>query len=136
MPVIEGTTRLKEAAGEYDFAVDGGAVSTITLRSAGGSSLGGIIPNGSIITGGFVEVDTAVTSGGAATVAVSIEGAGDLVAAAAVSGAPWPTTGRKSIIPAGTGATSVKTSAQRSLTITVATAALTAGKFRVVVFYR
>lgn len=138
MPVIEGTTRLKEAAGEYDFAVDGGAVSTITLRSAGGSSLGGNIPNGAVITGGYIEVDTIVTtaSGNTGTVAVNSEGAGDLLAAAITSGAPWSSTGRKSVIPASTGATSVKTTAARNLTITVATAAITAGKFRVVVFYR
>lgn len=136
MPVIEGTTRLKEASGEYDFAVDGGAIGTITLRSASGAVIGNTIPNGSVITGGYIEVDTALTSGGAATVAVTAEGAGDTLAAAAVSGAPWSTTGRKSITPAFTGVTSVKTTAARGLTMTIAAATLTAGKFRVVVFYR
>ncbi len=131
-PIIEGTTRPKSAVGEFDFAVDGGAVGAITLRSAEGN----VIPAGSVVTGGYIEVDTAFTSGGSATVALSVEGAGDLQAAAAVSGAPFSSTGRKSIVPAGTGATSVKTTAARSLTLTVATAALTAGKGRVVVFYR
>lgn len=134
MGVIEGTDRTKVFVGEYDFAVDGGAVSTITLRGSG--ALGSQLPAGCVITGGYVEVDTAVTSGGAATVAIQAEGAGDLVAAAAVSGAPWSTTGRKSIVPAATGATSVKTSTARTLSAVVATAALTAGKFRVVVFAR
>lgn len=137
MAVIEGTTRLKEAAGEYDFAVDGGAVGTITLRCNGGSSLGGVIPAGSVITGGYIEVDTAVTSGGAATLGVNSEAAGDLLAAGTlVSGAPWSSTGRKAIIPVFTAASTVKTTVTRSLTVTVAVAALTAGKFRVVVFYR
>lgn len=136
MSVMPGTHTLKEATGEYDFAVDGGAVSTITLRAAPSYSVGNDIPIGSVIEGGYVEVDTAVTSGGSATVAVNSEGAGDLVAAAAISGAPWSTTGRKSLIPAFTGAASVKTTAARQLAITIATAALTAGKFRVVVFYR
>lgn len=134
MPVIEGSAGLKEAAGEYSFAVDGGAVSTITLR--GGGSAGNGIPSGSVILGGYIEVDTAVTSGGAATISVGSEGAADLLAAAAISGAPWSTTGRKSVIPVFTGASSVKTTAARSITITIATAALTAGVFRVVVFYR
>lgn len=129
MPTIEGTGRLKTVRGEYDFAVDGGAVSTITLR--GDNS----IPAGSYILGGFIEVDTALTSGGSATVAVSVEGAGDTLAAAAISGAPWSTTGRKSVIPAFTGATSLKTTVARSVTIAVAVAALTAGKFRVVLVY-
>ncbi|MFC3986797.1 hypothetical protein [Streptosporangium jomthongense] len=136
MPVIEGTRGLKEARGEYDFAVDGGAVSTITLRSAPGDSNGNDIPAGSVIVGGYIEVDTAVTSGGSATVGVNSEGAGDLLAATAVSGAPWSTTGRKAITPVFTAGTSVKTTARRNLAIAIATAALTAGKFRVVVFYR
>lgn len=138
MPVIEGTTRIKEAVCEYDFAVDGGAVSTITLRNAGGSSLGNEIPAGAVITGGYIEVDTLLTtaSGNTGTVAVNSEAAGDLLAAAVTSGAPWSTTGRKSITPVFTGATTVKTTVRRNLAITVAIAAITAGKFRVVVFYR
>lgn len=134
MPVIEGSTGLKEASGEYSFAVDGGAVSTITLRSS--NSAGNSIPGGSVILGGYIEVDTAVTSGGAATISVGSEAAADLLAAAAIGGAPWSTTGRKSVIPVFTGVTTVKTTVARSLTVTVATAALTAGIFRVVVFYR
>lgn len=136
MPVIEGTSRLKEASGEYDFAVDGGAIGTITLRSAGGSTLGNSIPSGSVITGGYLEVDTAVTSGGTPAVAIQVEGAADLVASGTLAAAGLASTGRKSIVPAFTGATSVKTTAARSIVLTVATAALTAGKFRVVLWYR
>lgn len=128
---MEGTRGLKEWKGEYDFAVDGGAVSTITLRSDDVE-----IPNGSIIVGGLIEVDTALTSGGAPTVAVQAEAAGDIQAAAAISGAPWSSTGRKSVVPAFTGATSVKTTAARKPAIVIATATLTAGKFRVILFYR
>ncbi len=129
MPTLEGTGRLKTVRGEYDFAVDGGAVSTIVLRGDN------VVPAGAVILGGYLEVDTAVTSGGAATLGVNSEAAGDLVAATVVSGAPWSTTGRKSITPVFTGATTVKTTAARSLAVTVAVAALTAGKFRVVVVY-
>ncbi|MGP4092937.1 hypothetical protein [Nonomuraea sp. KM90] len=138
MPLIEGTRGLKSAQGEYDFAVDGGAVGTITLRSAPSDSNGGEIPAGAIILGGYIEVDTLVTSasGNTGTIAVNSEGAADLQAAAITSGAPWSTTGRKNVTPAWTGATSIKTTARRSLAITVAVAALTAGKFRVVVFYK
>lgn len=136
MPVMPGTHTLKEATGEYDFDVDGGTASTITLRGAPKYSVGNDIPIGSIIEGGFVEVDTAFTSGGSATVSVGAEGAADLVAAAAIGGAPWSTTGRKSLIAAFTGATTVKTTARRQLTFTIATADLTAGKARVVVYFR
>jgi len=135
MAIIEGTGKLKLAQGEYDFDVDGGAVGQITLRGVG--MLGAGMPIGSVVTGGYIEVDTALTSGGSATVAVDLEGSGDILAAAAYSASPWSSTGRKSVIPAGTGATSVKTStASKSIKVTVATAALTAGKFRVVLFYR
>lgn len=120
---------VKVARGRYDFAVDGGAVSTIDLTSTAQ------IPANAVILGGFVEVDTAPTSGGAGTVAVQVEAAGDIVAAAAVSGAPWSTTGRKSVIPVFTGATTVKTTAARKIQAVVAAAALTAGAFDVVLFY-
>lgn len=131
MSVIEGTKGLKEWKGSYDFAVDGGAVSTITLRSNDSA-----IPVGSVIEGGYVDVTTALTSGGAGTAALQVEGAADTVAAAAVSGAPWSTTGRKSVIEAFTGATTVKTTAARKPAVAVATAALTAGKFDLILFYR
>lgn len=136
MPVIEGTKGLKEASGEYDFAVDGGAIGSITLRSASNDSNGNTIPAGSVIEGGYLEVDTGFTTGTAATMAINIEGAGDMVAATVVSGAPYSTTGRKNVIPAFTGAGTIKTTATRSIVATIATGTVTAGKGRVVVFYR
>jgi hypothetical protein len=81
-------------------------------------------------------VQTLLTSGGAGTGAVQVEGAGDIVAGAAVSGAPWSTTGRKSVIPAFTGATTVKATAARKPAFVIGAANLTAGKFDVVLFYR
>lgn len=114
--------------GRYDFAVDGGVVGDIDLSKTA------VIPPSAVILGGFVEVDTALTSGGSATVAVKVEGAADIVAAAAFGGAPWSTTGRKSVIPAFTGVTVVKTTATRKILATIATAALTAGAFDVVLF--
>lgn len=132
MPYTGGFPRASEvkvARGRYDFAVDGGAVGAIVISSTGQ------IPAGAYITGGFVQVDTAVTSGGSGTLAISVEGADDIVAAAAVSGAPWSTTGFKDIVPDSTGSTVVKTTAARSITATVATAALTAGVVDVVLYY-
>lgn len=130
-PASEGVNfgGLRAARAEYSFASDGGVVGTLGLFGATS------IPAGSIIVGGLVEVITPPTSGGAATLAVQVEGANDIVLAAAVSGAPWSTAGRKSVIPAFTGATSVKTSAARDISIVIATAALTAGAFTVFLFY-
>lgn len=138
MPIIETTIaegtpgpRLKMARGEYSFAVDGGAVSTIGLMGATN------IPSGATILAGWIEVQTQLTSGGAATIAVQVEAAGDILGATAV--ASW-TTGRKNILPALTAgaltaATSVRTTAARDISAVIAAAALTAGKFSVCLIY-
>lgn len=129
-PVMEGTTRLKTLQAEYDFAVDGGAVSTITMRGVDGQ--GNELPADAVVEMGYIDVETAVASA-TGTVALAAEGAADILAATAQAGL---TVGRKSIIPAGTGASAVKTTVRRNLTMTIATAALTAGKFRLVLFYK
>lgn len=126
MAIIEGTTRLKSVVASYDFAVDGGAVGTITLRGDN------TIPARSVITGGFIDIETAAASA-TGTIAIQAEGAGDILAATAEAGL---TTGRKSVVPAGTGATSVKTTVARSVQVVIATAAFTAGKFTVTLFYK
>ena len=138
MPLIESaptegvtSTRLKVARGDYSFAVDGGAQGTIALMG------GTLIPSGAIIVGGFVEVTTALTSGGAATIACQVNAANDILTAVAV--ASW-TAGRKNILPAmtsgaPTASTSVKTTAARDISIVIAAADLTAGAFKVVLFY-
>lgn len=111
--------------GKYSFAVDGGAVSSINVTT------GLPIPSGSVILGGYMDVGTAIVGAGA-TAALQVEGAGDLIAAAAVSGAPWSTTGRKSLIPVFTGATTVKTTADRNIVLVITAAVLTVGIFDVV----
>lgn len=122
MPVIEGTTRLKAVEAFYDFAVDGGALGQITLRGVNS------VPAGSVVTHGYIDTETA--SGGTGTVSVDLEAAGDIRAAATLAA------GRSNVVPVATGATSVKTTVARSIKITIGTAALTAGKFRVVLFYK
>jgi hypothetical protein len=133
MAKIEGLQGIKTYVGEYDFAVDGGAVSTIVLRSPDGS---GPIPSGSYITGGLLDVLTGFTTGAGAVAGIQAEAANDIVASTIVSGAPYSTTGTKSIIPAGTGATAVKTTAARAPAIVIGTGAITAGKCRLVLYYK
>lgn len=131
MPIIEGTTRVKTYVGEYSFAVDGGAESTITLRSSTGP-----LPVGSVVTGGYMDVTTALDSAGAATGAVQVVAANDTINAAAFDGAPWSTTGRKDIIPDATGSTALKTTAAAtSPALVIGGAALTAGVFKLVLYY-
>lgn len=131
MAISEGLRALKVWQGYYDFAVDGGAIGAIVMRSNDGP-----IPSGAVILGGYLEVDTGFTTGSAATGALHVEAANDVQTATVVSGAPYSTTGRKSITPAFTGATSLKTTAQRSPTFTIATGTVTAGKCNLVLIYR
>ena len=115
--------------GRYDFAVDGGAISTIAITS------GTPIPSGSTIVGGYVDVLTQLT-GATATIACQVEAANYVLSAVAV--ASW-TAGLKNVLPAPTSgaltaSTAIRTTADRNISIVIATAALTAGKFDVVLF--
>jgi hypothetical protein len=115
--------------GRYDFAVDGGAQSTIAITS------GTPIPSGSTVIGGYVDVLTQCT-GATATIACQVEGANDILTAVAI--ASW-TTGVKNVLPAPTtgaltASTAVRTTAARNISIVIATANLTAGKFDVVLY--
>lgn len=134
MAYTELTAAFKYYVGEYDFAVDGGAISTIPLRAGAGSH--GPIPANAVVVGGYLEVLTLFTTGTAATAALTVEGANDLQTATIVSGAPYSTTGIKSIVPAFTGATAIKTTVARSPSIVIATGTITAGKARLVLVYR
>ena len=105
---------------EYDFARDGGAVGDIAMR-------GGALPEGAIITSGMVHVITAVTSTGAATVAIKTLSAADTMAATAK--ASLTANALIDTVPVGTAATAIRvTTAGTRPVVTVAVAALTAGK--------
>lgn len=134
MGIIEGTRRIgagvaggarRTAVGLYDFAQDGGAVGDITLR-------GDTVPSGSVILDAYINVETSPTTGGSPTIAIKVEGAADIQSAAAHNAAPWSTTGTKRATFTATTAP-ITTTAARSIVATVATAALTGGKFTVVV---
>ena len=127
MAVMEGTRNVKSWIGSYDFAVDGGAISTIAFRSNDGP-----LPAGAVIVSGYIDVTVACLSA-TGTIALQAEAAADLLAATAQAGL---TTGRKSIIPVATGATAVKTTVPRNPAIVIATAAFTAGAFTVSLSYR
>ena len=115
---------------EYDFDDAGGDIGTIFLPHDP-------LPIGAIVTNAYIENLTVPTSSGAATIAVQIEGADDIVAATAISGAPWSSTGTKDTDAPepGTESSYIKTTALRQLAIVIATAALTAGRFKVVIEY-
>lgn len=136
MPIIEGSERIggglyigevKTARAFYDFALDGGATGAITLR-------GDQLPAGAILTDSLVYVDTVPTSSGSATIALKVESAGDIAGTDVISGAPWSTLGPHRGDFTATSAP-IKTTVLRPVVATIATAALTAGKFSVVLFY-
>lgn len=118
------------ARGQYDHARDG------TL-DPGDHDLTAqkLIPANAIILGGFINVATALDGETGATVAVKVEGSADIQAAAGFGSAPWSTTGLKSTVPNFTGAEAILTTEPRAIVATVATEAITAGKFDVVLFY-
>lgn len=136
MPIMEGTGRLKTWTGTYSFARDGGAVGTLTLPSDDGP-----IPIGSIVTGGYLDVTTPLSTldasaAGPSTAAIQVEGANDTINAASVAGAPWSSTGRKDIIPDATGSTALKLTAARNPALVIAVEDLDAGVFTLVLFYK
>ena len=107
----------------WDFAEHGGAIGDIELDLK--------LPENAVVYGGIVDVVTDPTSGGAATIALKIESAADLLAPTLLALA----TGQLDIIPSGLAATVVKTTVERTLALTVGVSALTAGKLSVFLFY-
>lgn len=129
MSVIEGAKHRSVAKFVYDFAAQGGAVGNIVMQ-------GEALPDDAVIWDGFVDVITVPTSGGGATIALTTgQTANDLITAAAIAGAPWSTAGLKAIVPVGTQATAIRTTAARAPTLVVGTAALTAGRIILFIEY-
>lgn len=111
------------------FEFDAGIVANRTVAAHG---TGVTLPVHSIVVGGFFDVNTLFTSasGDTGTIAISVQAANDVQTAAAVSGAPYSSVGRKAIVPKANTpeSTSLKCSAAREITCTVAVAALLTGK--------
>ena len=118
------------------FVFDAGVAANRTIAAHG---TGVTIPIHAIIVGGFVDVNTKFDSDAtdAGTIAISVEAANDIISAAAVSGAPYSTIGRKAIVPKANTpeSTSVKTTAAREITCTVAVEALLSGKLTGYLYY-
>jgi len=118
----------KVAYFEWDFAIDGGAIGEIALR-------GDRLPDDAVVQGGSIQANTAVTSGGAATLALKLVAAGDIKAATGV--ASFFANALMVTVPVpGTAATWVRTtSGGLGVVLTVAAFALTAGKITVALEY-
>lgn len=127
--------RERTARAQYSFATDGGTAGTIT------PSITETIPSGAIITDVKIRCTTIVTSGGAATIAIN-GGGSILKAAETIANCELDATGVIDVIRAGNaGATGtakyipIVAVSSSAITLTVATANLTAGVFDIYVTY-
>ena len=114
------------ARATYDFAVDGGATSSI--------GMGVTLPDNAIVTRAWYEVISTLTSSGdSATIALTIptDDVAGIVAATAIDagGDVWDAGYHEAIQDGTAAAFSVKTTAARELTVTIAVEAVTAGAF-------
>jgi len=118
---------LRVARAKYNFAVDGGAISTIT------PAVNATIPNDAIIVGGTINSTTAAV-GATATIAVGTSlgsSTTSLLAATAVASFAADSL----LNSVATFAAPVKMTAAGQITVTIAVVALTAGVIEVTVLY-
>jgi hypothetical protein len=110
---------------EWDFARDGGGVGAIAFR-------GPQLPKGFRITSTFLETLTGIAGGGSATIAIHAVSANDILSQVVLTN--FAAAGCDAGIQVGVAANSLLMTADSTVYLTVGTAALTAGKMRVV-FY-
>lgn len=116
---------------QYDFTVSGGAVGAISLLDVDGKPAK--LPNGAVIVDCLIDVVSAPASTtSAATIALGTGLAADDLKTATVIGSY---TGLVACIPVGTAATAIKMTAEHTPKATIATAALTGGKFNLLIQY-
>lgn len=112
----------------YDFAVDGGLAGSIPMKDTAGAPIS--IPDKAIVISSHIEIETAVTSGGSATVAFGLIGNTDAFKSA---------TGKASLtldaVFAASNDLPLKMAAATPVAVTIAVAALTAGKIRIFIKY-
>lgn len=109
----------------FDTAVnDATSPTPVSNKTMAAHPLAVTIPDNAIVIGGSIDVVTAVTSDGSATVAVHLAGANDLITATAKASL----TLAAQLPLAAVIAAPIKLAADKAVTVTVGTAALTAGK--------
>jgi hypothetical protein len=128
LPAPIGFSGLRVAHAIFSFAVDGGVTGLITPVSTA------VIPANAIIIGGTVNVVAAVTSLGSATLSVGTS-AGSSASALLAATAKASLTLAAILNAVPTLAVPVKMSAAGSITVTVGSADLTAGKVEIFLFF-
>lgn len=100
--------------------------------------LGITLPDNALVVGGFLDIiETFTSAADSATVAISIQTANDILSAVAISSGTSLDAGRKAIIPKVNTpeSTSIKLTANREVTASVAVQVLTAGKANIYLYY-
>jgi len=122
----------------YLFDTAGDDANGVSNKTAAAHPTGVVLPAHAIVVGGFFDVNTVFTSAAnTAQIAIHVVAANDVQTAAAVSGAPYSTIGRKAIVPKANTpeSTSLKTTVDSAITLTVSVQALTAGKLTGYLYY-
>lgn len=135
LPVGAGNTNafgLKIATAVYDFATDGGAISTIVL------DINHLFPVNSIIFGGAITWDvltTCTSATDAATIQPGLETDGFFFPAFAISNGTNPWDAGVKNASAISGINSIKTTGARNMVIAIAVESVTAGKIQFFIPY-
>ena len=109
----------------FDAEADDNAATPASNKTVAAHPMAVSIPAKAIVISGHVDVIAAVTSEGSATVAIHLANANDLLTATILTGL----TEGKQLPMAAVKTTPIKLAAEKAVTVTVGTAALTAGKF-------
>jgi hypothetical protein len=108
---------------EYDFAKDAGATGALDIMK---------FSQACVLVDAYMKVDTAFTSGGSATLIWGVQG-GDTDACLDVTSGAVASLTLGAVMPGETTCKQIKLAADAVLEMTIATAAMTAGKGRFVV---
>jgi hypothetical protein len=129
-----GLTVQKKAKIIFDFsALDSAGVANSAIGTHGS---GVFLPTKAIITRAYWQINTGFTSASnTATIAINSNGAGDIKAATIVSNAAYVAAGFQDGVPTGAASAFIACTAEREITFTVATQALTAGKLTLFIEY-
>jgi hypothetical protein len=114
---------------KYSFAVQGGSISTVTLKGADGASC--TIPDNAVVLDSYIDVVTAFAGAGAYLSFSTGKAAADIKALTAIASV----TGVLRGIPDGTAAAAIKMTADVVPKMVIASAALTAGVANLYITY-
>lgn len=122
-----GISNMLVARARWDFAIDGGATSTITPKYTV------TLPDNAVIVGGTVNSTTAVTGAGVSVSVGTSAGSSTTALLGATAVASLTLDARLNAVP--TFATPVKLTASGDVTFTISGGTATAGVMEVVLFY-